>query len=145
MKKILCFVLPFALPLLALGMLLAPTGLVVPVSDDIIHASWDPVEGAVKYSVNIVADYDTDEDGEADLSVDFDFGTSDRDDGLEMSYPALDIPLSELDMPIVDELGNITGYLSPVSAQARVKALDPGKAKGRQNNPFCPFVEIVLP
>lgn len=135
------FVLSFGVVLLA-ATLPPPANLQVPVVDDVIKATWDPVDGALKYSVCIVAEYDLDADGTADMSEDFDFGTSDRTDGLPIDTASLDIPLDALNLDL-DEDG--TAELIPVAARARVKALNPGHGRGSQNNPFSEFVDIVLP
>ncbi len=144
MRKSILFVFPllFALPLWAAGSLSAPDPFVATLADGIIQTSWSPVEGAVKYSVNILAAYDTDGDGEADLWLDYDFGTSDRTDGLGMDNPSLNIPTSALEISIGTDDNVIT--LMPVSAVARVKALAPGKDKGRQDNPFSNEVELTF-
>jgi hypothetical protein len=141
LSKITVFVLSFGVVLLA-ATLPAPTNLQVPVTDNVINASWDAVDGALKYSVCIVAEYDLDADGEADMSEDFDFGTSDRTDGLPIDTPSLDIPLDALNL---DLDGDGTAETIPVAARARVKALNPGHGRGNQNNPFSEFVDIVLP
>lgn len=39
--------------------LAAPTNLLCPIVGDVIQANWDDVVDATKYSVNIVATYDT--------------------------------------------------------------------------------------
>jgi hypothetical protein len=135
----------FALPIFAIGSLAAPTGFTATLVDEVIKADWDDVTGAAKYSVNIVAEYDTNGDGAADMSVDFDFGTGDRTDGLPMSASSLDIPLAELEHMIDVNNDGVDEAFMPVKAQARVKALNPGKGKGRQDNPFCGFVTIFEP
>ena len=135
MKRILCIASILALPWLALA-LDPPANFNADYADgdEFISTSWDPVEGATKYSVNVYAEYDTDGDGIGDMSEDFDFGTSDRDDGYLMSDPFLNIPFAAISVDIdVNEDGNpdtLTG------AMARVKALNPGKGNGRQNHPF---------
>jgi|WetSurSiteA1Bulk_404760.scaffolds.fasta_scaffold83944_1 hypothetical protein len=76
--------------------------------------------------------------------VDFDFGTSDRTDGADMSEPNLNILVEELVLWIDDNEDGIEDpgeLLEPVSIKARVKALDLGRFKGRQDNPFCAFDE----
>jgi len=138
------FLLVFTMPLLAVGILPAPEGFVAFISGDTLHTEWLAVEGAAKYSVNVAADYDTDGDTIADISVDFDFGTSDRTDGYLMGDTFLDIPVAELVLWIdsnVDGIEDPGEVFEPVSIKARVKALDPGKLKGRQDNLFCAFDE----
>jgi hypothetical protein len=124
----------------------APTGLVCPVLDGVIQANWDdlldPTTGQLvpKYSVNIIATYDTGLSGDTsdDTTVDgLDFGTGDRGDGLPATDSSLGIPLSVLDM----DFG--LGPISPYDVLVRVKGLHPGKPDSeRQNNffsvsPFC--------
>jgi hypothetical protein len=126
--------------------LTAPTGLVCPVLDGVIQADWDdlidPTTGLLvpKYSVNIIATYDTGLSGDAadDTTLDgLDFGTGDRTDGLLATDSSLGIPLSALDM----DFG--LGPISPYDVLVRVKGLHPGKPDSeRQNNlfsvsPFC--------
>jgi hypothetical protein len=69
--------------------------------------------------------------------VDFDFGTSDRTDEEPISASFLNIAFADL---LID--ANEDGYVDVLmGAMARVKALNPGKGNGRQNNDFySPFV-----
>ena len=138
MKKALLVTSILVLPLLAFA-LPPPTGFTALLTDGIIVTDWDDLPGAAKYSVNIVAEWDTDGDGIADWSVDFDFGTSDRTDDALMSDSFLNIPFEDV---IVDSDVNDDGYVDTlVGAMARVKGLNPGKGNGRQNNDFyAPFV-----
>lgn len=71
----------------------------MPIVENLIQANWDDVVDATKYSVNIVAIYDTGVVGDTtdDTSIDWDFGTGDRTDGMPISQSDLMIPLSELD------------------------------------------------
>lgn len=154
MKKKISFALfaipvVFVLPLLALGSLPAPQGFSAAVVGNDIQTSWEPVilpgtesdpVFAMKYSVNIVVEYDI--KGER-ISVDFDFGTSDRTDGYSMSDPWLSIPLDELTLDIDDGMIPVGELPDLVSLQARVKALNPGKMKGNQDNPFSPLVSVA--
>ena len=135
----------------------APTGLTVNASGDPIELDWIGVTGAAKYSVDIAATatYDTgevDEDGEAiliEVEVQASFGTSDRTDGLPMSDPSLDIPLSDIE-DLLDQLAYELGLLgidigdTDVVLTAKVKALK-GNGQGKQNNPFSAEVAFVLP
>ena len=118
--------------------LLAPTNVVCPIVGDVIQANWDDVLDATKYSVNVIATYDTGVSGDPsdDTSMDWDFGTGDRTDGLAMSQSDLMIPLSAL----VHDFG--TGPQSAVAAQLRVKGLHSGKDQQRQNNLFS---ELCIP
>jgi hypothetical protein len=140
MKKALFFASLFVLPLFAFA-LPAPTNFTVSFDGTTIATDWDDVSGATKYSVNIVAEYDLDGDTIPDISVDYDFGTGDRTDGGLMSDSYLDIPVDSL---LYDSDADGTGDLAPVVAAARVKALNPGKGNGRQNNDFySPFVQFI--
>jgi hypothetical protein len=121
--------------------LAAPTNVLCPVVGDVIQANWDDVVGATKYSVNIVATYDTGIAGDSadDTSIDWDFGTGDRTDGLPFSQSDLMIPLSALS----HDFG--TGPLPAVAAQLRVKGLHSGKNQERQNNLFSDFCIPAAP
>ena len=121
MKKALFFVSLFVLPLFAFA-LPAPTGFMVTFDGTTIATDWDDVLGATKYSVNIVAEYDLDGDAIPDISIDYDFGTSDRTDGGLMSDSYLNIPYDAL---LYDSDGDLVGDLYPILAAARVKALNP--------------------
>jgi hypothetical protein len=115
--------------------LAVPTNLFCPLVGVVIQANWDDVIDATKYSVNIIATYDTGIAGDPtdDTSMDWDFGTGDRTDGLPMSQSDLTIPLSAL----YYDFG--TGPQPAVAAQLRVKGLHSGKNQERQNNLFSDF------
>jgi len=126
-----------------------PTGLVCSLADtdgdlvnDAVCCYWDPVEDAEKYSLDIDVAVDTDEDGVADMTVEFSFGTSDRTDGGLMSDPNLCVPLEEFVYDIDGD--GVPDQLSG-EAIAKVKALDPGHGKGRQNHPFSAPYDFTLP
>lgn len=126
------------------GHLLAPTGVVCPIATGSIEADWDDVVGATKYSVDVVAGYDTSGDGLVDTTLDFDFGTSDRTDGLPISTSSLDIALGGLDAAFdLDGDGLAETILSPLAVDLRVKALHPGKDQGRQNGAFSDFCHVL--
>jgi hypothetical protein len=95
-----------------------------------------------KYSVDVIVGVDSDDDGVEDMTVQFSFGTSDRTDGYGMEEPFLSVPLDEFLFDINDD-----GFLEQVfgSALAMVKALSPGKGKGRQNHPFSVPYPFILP
>ena len=114
--------------------LAAPTNVVCPIVGDVIQANWDDVVEATKYSVNVIATYDTGISGEPtdDTTMDWDFGTGDRTDGLPMAQSDLMIPLSAL----VHDFNTGAGPQSAVAAQLRVKGLHSGKNQQRQNNMF---------
>jgi len=107
----------------------APTGLVYSLVDrdghgtnDTIAAEWNAVNGATKYSVHVIAGYDTDGDGAVDATVEFDFSTLDRTDGAPINAPFLNIPLSHLVQDVTDD--GINNPLAPIDVQVRVTALD---------------------
>jgi hypothetical protein len=115
--------------------LAAPTNLLCPIVGEVIQANWDDVADATKYSVNIVASYDTGIPGDTtdDTSIDWDFGTGDRTDGFPISQSDLLISLSALTY----DFG--TGLLPAIAVQLRVKGLHPGKNQQEQNNLFSDF------
>jgi hypothetical protein len=126
-------------PATALG---PPTGLSVNVSDGIVYFSWSAVEGADKYSVDVIVGVDSNGDGEEDMSVPFSFGTSDRTDGNGMEEPFLSVPLDQF---VFDMDGDGIEEQVSGSALAMVKALSPGKGKGPQNHPFSVASAFILP
>ena len=139
MKKALFFASILLLPLCTFA-LDAPANFTASLDEEngILNTDWEDVEGAVKYSVDVVVEYDTDGDGEADLSVDLSFGTSDRDDGGAMGDSYLEIPFDVAGF--IDLDANEDGVPDAlIDALARVKALGPGKGNGRQNNAFSAF------
>ena len=73
---------------------------------------------------------------EATASVEVSFGTSDRTDGGEMGDSDLTIAIDDLAAAIAAELGIVADDVIALDGSAKVKALDPGNGKGRQNNPF---------
>lgn len=115
--------------------LAAPTNVTCPIAEGVIQTNWDDVAGATKYSVNVVATYDTGLIGDPsdDTSIDWDFGTGDRTDGAPISQSDLLIPLSALNY----DFG--TGPQSAIFVQLRVKGLHPGKNQQQQNNLFSDF------
>ena len=117
--------------------LAAPTNLLCPIVGDVIQANWDDVVDATKYSVNVVATYDTGISGNPtdDTSMDWDCGTGDRTDGWPMGQSDLMIPLSGLN----HDFGTGAGSQPAVAAQLRVKGLHPGKNQQRQDNLFSDF------
>jgi hypothetical protein len=94
------------------------------------------VKDAVKYSVDIVVHEVEVENSDGvieKIAVEFSFGTSDRTDGLSMETPSLCVPLTDLQYDT-----NGDGVLDSIHGKVtvKVKALAPGKGKGRQNHPF---------
>ena len=154
MKKILfaasmlvAMVVIFGLPsLVVANHLSAPTGLACPLADtdadtvnDTIAADWDDLAGATKYSVNVIAGYDTDGDTVVDITDDFDFGTSDRTDGGDIGDSDLPIPLAALNQDVDAD----TDVDIPIDVDIRVKGLHSGQNQGRQNNPFSGLCDAV--
>ena len=102
---------------------------------------WEDVRGATKYSLDIEAEvtyFDKIEGVRKTAEVELSFGTSDRTDGRDMSDSDLAIAKADLRQAVLDALGLTDETVGPMSldAMAKVKALSPGKNKGRQNNPF---------
>ena len=80
----------------------APTGLVYSLVDrdghgtnDTIAAEWNAVNGATKYSVHVIAGYDTDGDGAVDATVEFDFSNK----------SAFGLPIRQCACPIANVFG----------------------------------------
>jgi hypothetical protein len=104
---------------------------------------WNPVDGADKYSIDVEVEVDTDGDGVSDRNIELSFGTGDRTDGEDPSLPKLCVPLTEFVFDIDDDEVNDQLY---GTFTAKVKALNPGKGRGRQNHPFsAPFGFELLP
>ncbi|MEJ2234233.1 MAG: hypothetical protein P8X67_09925 [Syntrophobacterales bacterium] len=100
--------------------------------------NWTAVDMATKYSLDALFEVDTDSDGEADMTVELSFGTGDYMD--DMQAPGICIPKS--DFYYVNDLDE-TVLLSG-EGLAKVKGLNPGKGKGRQNNQFSPLYPFTL-
>ncbi len=136
------------LPAVLIAALAAPTGLTVTVDPNAIVLDWNDVPGAVKYSVDIegTVAYTDPNLGEVTADVEVSFGTSDRTDGGLMGDSNLTITIDEFAAALVAALGvdpaEIT--LGSFNGSAEVKALDPGKGKGRQNNPFSDPVPLSV-
>ena len=90
---------------------------------------WSDVTSATKYSVEVIAGYDTGgPDASADVYITFSYTTV---------ASALDLPFSALSY----DFGS--GPISPVSVEVQVKGLNPpGKS---QNNPFNDLYPCTLP
>jgi len=111
-------------------------------ADGEVCFSWKPAEGAVKYSVAIEVTVDL---GDDTFEVhEFDFGSNDYElvvlgDEMSMCIPLDEIAVDTDDDDILDK--RLSG-----PATAKIKGLDPGKNKGRQNNEFSyPLVYFTLP
>ena len=122
----------------------APAGLVCEVKDGYVSFTWDEVPGADKYSVDVEVPIYLEGSDTPYRIVELSFGTSDRMDGYLMNDPFLDVPLNEFsylngsdDDPWLDLLSG--------PATAKVKALNPGKQRGRQDHVFSDVCEFTLP
>jgi hypothetical protein len=127
----------------AMAQLPAPTGLTCEIVEADITAvccDWEDVDGAKKYSLDAEAEVDTTGDGVADMTVELSFGTSDREDGGPMGDSDLCTDLDNFVYLVGEDTVQLSG---PVDI--KVKALNPGKGKGKQNNPFSTSVEVILP
>ena len=119
-----------------LGNLPAQNNLTATLYPDSICFSWESVDGAVKYSLDV----DVDVDGDSITDAEFSFGTTDRTDGGEPSDPNLCVPFTDF---VFDLKGD--GTIDQVfgTAYVKVKALNPGNG-GRQNNAFLAEVDSSL-
>ncbi len=133
------------LPVVSMAALPAPTGLTVTVGATDIVLDWEDVLGAVKYSVDIegtvtylatVLVDGVETQVETTSEVEVSFGTSDRTDGGLMGDSNLTITIDEFAAAVAAALGVDPSALISFEGSAEVKALDPGKGKGPQNNPF---------
>ena len=117
-----------------------PAPVIVSFSDEgeTVCFNWTLVEEASKYSLDALFEVDTDDNGEADMTVELSFGTSDYMD--DMQAPGICIPKS--DFYYVN--GDGVTVLISGEGLAKVKGLNPGKGKGRQNNEFSPLYEFTL-
>lgn len=114
-----------------------PTNLTCPIVGTNVEADWDPVTGAIKYSVDVATGYDTNADGLVDTTGDFSFSSF---------FDAASIPLAELTLEVDTNGDGVLESFAPVAIELKVKALNPGhvggkanapvKGKGRQNHPF---------
>lgn len=101
----------------------APTGFTCEVQGDSVVCSWDQLDGAKKYSVEVIVNY-TLNDGVTTASADFDFGT----EMLEITIPLAAFP-SDINDDLLDD--------TLTSLVLRVKGLNPpGKKDYNQNTPF---------
>lgn len=126
-------------PAVVLAELPAPTNLIVTVGADSMFLDWDDVVGAAKYSVDLegtVTYWDELLLAEAQAEVELSFGTSDRTDGGEMSDSDLTIAIDDIAAEIAAQLGVLPEDLISVDGCVAVKALNPGKGNGSQDNPF---------
>jgi hypothetical protein len=143
-RRIIVVLMVACLPAVLIAALPAPTGLSVTVGSSTVDLDWDDVVGAAKYSVDIegTVTYTDAILGEVTADVEVSFGTSDRTDGGDMADSDLTITIDDLALAIATELGISTDDLDSLDGSAKVKALDPGKGAGSQNNPFSDPVEL---
>jgi len=141
-----------------LAALPAPAGLTVTVNANDVAFNWDDVTGAKKYSVDlegtVTFDY-VDGTGalieDATLDVELSFGTSDRTDGGEIGDSDLTIAKADLELALISAIQDALALpptnlvaVGDFDGEAKVKALNPGKGNGKQNNPFSdPFAFVV--
>jgi len=133
------------MPAVLLAALPAPTGLVVTVDTGAgtVAFDWEDVADAAKYSVDVKGTVtytylnELLEEVQGTAEVEVSFGTSDRTDGGDMIDSNLTITIEDLRAALATALGILPeDVLSLDPAEAKVKALDPGKGAGAQNNPF---------
>jgi hypothetical protein len=124
----------------------APANLTVDVGPADLDLDWDDVQDAMKYSVDIegIVTFLDSEDLEVEADIELSYGTSDRTDGGAMGDSDLNILIEDLADAIALELGISVDDLLWLDAEAKVKALAPGKNKGRQNNPFSDPYEFSV-
>lgn len=140
-----CLAICALLAVPALAALPAPENLTAAVASGDLVLDWDDVAGAAKYSVDLELTVTYATDGEPQtVEVELSYGTSDRADGGDMADSDLTIPLAIILEDIAAELGVDPSEITSLEAvgTAKVKALDPGKGKGRQNNPFSAPVDL---
>jgi len=97
---------------------------------------WDPVDGATKYSVEvegIVAYGDPSSPSEAPVQLSF-----------STTEAELDLTLAGFAAAVADQLGVAADDLISATGSIKVKAMNPGKGAGRQNNPFSEPVSGTL-
>jgi hypothetical protein len=115
----------------------APTGLTCDFTAT-PSINWDDLIGATKYSVEVVAGYDTSvvPDGVVDVTLTFSFGTGNS------GSSELDLSLGAL----THDFGLGAGPQLPIAVDVQVKGLNPpGKSQKSQNNPFTDPVTCTLP
>ncbi|MGD9338004.1 MAG: hypothetical protein PVF76_11830 [Syntrophobacterales bacterium] len=117
------------------GIVPPPPTLNCPVDNDVVGFDWMSAElvPAPKYSLDVEIEIDLNDDGENDNTVEFSYSTVE---------PFLNVPVSDFKYDI-DGDGNPDQLTGP--ATAKVKGLDPGKGKGRQNNLFSPKCDFTIP
>lgn len=110
--------------------LAAPAALTCNAIADPVLLDWGDVDGAQKYSVDFECMMtEIIDDSEVTTTIEFDIGTGDREDGGLPEDSDLEVTYAELDAAAGQ---NLSGF----ECSAKVKALDPGRGKGRQNHLF---------
>jgi len=99
--------------------------------------------------VDATVTYTTNDGTEHTATVDLSYGTSDRTDGAPMDQSDLTVAQSAIIDDVFAALAvqgvDVTLIVDlAIDASARVKALNPGKGKGRQNNPFSDPATFAL-
>jgi len=105
------------------------------------------VTGATKYSVDIEGTVVySDGDMRYTKDIELSFGTSDRTDGEPMSTSWLAISMDDFADAVLAAIGGdpnvVVGF--QLTSAAKVKALAPGKGKGRQNHPFSEWADMPV-
>jgi len=120
-----------------------PLNLSAAIDNDEFCVTWDEVLGAVKYSVDVDVDVDEyfDDDGIPQTVVEFSFGTGDQTDPADTN---LCVPLADFTRTTYDENGDPIIVQVYGTAHVKVKALNPGKGNGRQNNEFSDVLNSSL-
>jgi hypothetical protein len=121
----------------------APTNFTCMLIPDYVQFSWQGVDGALKYAIDV--EMVLTNPGFEGQTIELDFNTADRDDGEDPTVPFLTVHASDFSADL--DSGGIAERLYG-QVTARVKAMNPpGKGSKRQNNPFsneCNF-ELPLP
>ncbi len=125
-------------PAVVLASLPAPTqpDVYLDYDEGTFTAVWSPVDGATKYCVElegIVAYGDPSSPSEAPVQVSF-----------SSTEAELDLTLADVAAAIADQLGVAAEDLISATGSIKVKAMNPGKGAGRQNNPFSEPVSGTL-
>jgi hypothetical protein len=113
--------------------LLAPQNVGCLQSDANLDVTWNPVDAAQKYSVDVIVTYVGSTSGE-EASQEFSFST--------LSSP---LTIEEFAGAFTADVDGDTTNDQVIRIDVKVKGLHPGNSQGRQNNPFSsPLVECSL-
>lgn len=103
---------------------------------DSIDCTWDVLDGATKYSVDVVASYDVDENLTIDQTLSFSFSTFTNSISIAVSDLNRDFTDDATDNPSRAVLADLAGKgLNPTS----------GHSNKSQNNPFSAVQSVVIP